>query len=134
MTQVTSPAQFCSAFDAWAKACMTSLPTDDEYKAKWREEFREHWSFISLAIHKSCLLDRLIYGGSVVRTRPCPVHQGRWSGISMPACEHCGLGPCGCNTGWLPEPDESLDGTSRGVLVVTAVPVVRTTQDAEAIR
>lgn len=102
-----SPDEFCKAFYAWADACMTPLATDHEATAEWRKQFAEHWSFLRLAITKSCLLDRLIYVGEPLRTRPCPVHQGRWSGIQWPddaQCE-CARGrSCGCTTGWLPEP------------------------------
>ena len=34
-----------------------------------------------LVVGKSCLLDRMIYGGEKPSQTPCPVHQGRWSGI-----------------------------------------------------
>ena len=52
-------------------------------------------------VGKSCLMGRLIYGGEELRTRPCPVHHGHWSGCSPELC------PGGCNyginwTGWLP--------------------------------
>lgn len=69
---------------------------------------------LDLAIRKSCLLDRLIYVGEAPRTRPCPKHEGRWSGLPWPGskCTHgddcrCANGceciaPCGCATGWLP--------------------------------
>jgi hypothetical protein len=53
--------EFFKAFYTWAEACQTELPTDDEEQKRWRKEFSSHWSFIELAIHKSCLLDRLIY-------------------------------------------------------------------------
>jgi len=74
----------CDALVAWAAAEPrgTSHPT-------------------GLDIRKSCLLSRLIYAGEPLRTRPCPIHKGRWSGC-FDVC------PAGCNfgvnvTGWLPE-------------------------------
>jgi hypothetical protein len=98
------PRRFCDAFETWANATMSSLDSDDQEKREWREEFGEHWAHIQLAIVKSCLLQRLIYGRERLRTHPCPVHNGRWSGITDPPCQHCGIGPsCRCNTGWLPE-------------------------------
>lgn len=55
-----------------------------------------------LDIRKSCLLARLIYAGEPLRTRPCRIHQGTWSGIGFEPC------PDGCNyglqyTGWVAE-------------------------------
>jgi hypothetical protein len=57
---------------------------------------------LTVDIRKSCLLFRLIYAGESLRTRRCPIHEGRRSG--------CALEPCtaGCSfgsniTGWLPE-------------------------------
>lgn len=92
--------EFCEAFYTWAKACQTDLPTDDEGTKQWRREFVSHWSFIELAIRKSCLLDRLIYGRELLRTEICPIHKGRWSGYVRENL------PCGCQfrsnvTGWL---------------------------------
>lgn len=55
---------------------------------------------VRMAIHKSSLLYRMLYCGQPLRTKKCPVHEGRWSGIpgfndgDMCACEL---------TGWLPE-------------------------------
>ena len=55
-------------------------------------------------IRKSCLLDRLLYLGEPLRTKPCPDHPGQWWGCSPYKCPHgCDTG-CGCLTGWLPEP------------------------------
>lgn len=54
-------------------------------------------------IRKSCLLDRLLYVGEPLRTVPCPLHKGRWSGCFMPPCPHgCDRG-CGCTSGWVSE-------------------------------
>ena len=73
----------CDALGQWAEA---ELP-DQTY-------------VLSIGIAKSCLLRRLIYAGEHLRTRPCPIHRGRWSS-SFKVC------PAGCNfevdlTGWLP--------------------------------
>jgi hypothetical protein len=92
--------EFCVAIYTWAEACQTELPTDDEDQKRWRKEFADHWSFMALAIRKSCLLDRLIYAREPLRSEMCPVHLGKWSG-----CVWEDLG-CGCQfgpnvTGWL---------------------------------
>jgi len=122
------PKQFCNAMDAWAGACMTELPTDDEDKKKWRKEFREAWSLIRLAIRKSCLLDRLIYGGETLRTEICPVHLGRWSGCSMdPQPAGCNCRHDICLTGWQQNPGDPQSGNT-GLMVVKTVPDPKTGQ------
>jgi len=98
------PSRFCTAMETWADAAATPLESDSQAARERRDQFGHHWQIIYGAIRKSCLLDRLMYGQEKLRTRPCPVHHGRWSGITSPPCEHCGVGPtCQCNTGWLPE-------------------------------
>ena len=96
--------EFCKAFYTWAEACQTELPTDDEDTKQWRKDFADHWSFIALAVHKSCLLNRLIYGREPLRTEMCLVHKGKWS--------VCILGGFGMwlsvriKTGWLKPSDQ----------------------------
>ena len=68
--------RFCYAMDRWAQVCQRELSTDDEHRRRWRREFSEHWQFIRLAIAKSCLLDRLIYGGERLCKEMCPTHPG----------------------------------------------------------
>jgi hypothetical protein len=73
-----------------------------------QEAFLGQIHFVFTQIRKSNLLNRLLYQGQKLRTRMCPVHQGRWSGCAWEAL------PCGCQngaganvTGWLldePEP------------------------------
>jgi hypothetical protein len=75
--------EFCQAFYTWAEACQTELPTDNEDQKQWRKEFADLWSFIEFAIHKSCLLDRLIYAREPLRTEMCPVHKIKWSGCVL---------------------------------------------------
>ena len=102
--------EFCAAFKQWAQLSMQVLPTDDEHATQWRKQFRHAWEFMELAIHKSCLLDRLIYcQDKGVSLTPCPVHKGRWSGITRESCVHCG-GSCGCNTGWVQPKREEASG------------------------
>lgn len=90
--------EFCEAFYTWANACQTELPTEDDDQKQWRKEFASHWRFIELAIHKSCLLDRLIYAREPLRTEMCPVR--KWSSCVVENLE------CSCQfgsnvTGWL---------------------------------
>lgn len=94
--------QFCDALRTWARLVSEPKPGEDEDAKRERQQFAAAWGTVELAITKSCLLDRLIYCGDVVRTEPCPVHKGHWSGISATPCQYCGVSPCGCNTGWVP--------------------------------
>ena len=60
-------------------------------------------------VSKSCLLARMIYAGEPLRTRPCPIHRGKWSGCPPEPC------PAGCSfgwdlTGWLLDPASSTLG------------------------
>lgn len=70
-------------------------------------------------ISKSNLLARILYNGEKVRTRTCPEHKGRWSGVewSESRCPH------GCQlTGWLPEPKDEGKPLP-GVQAVRLMPV-----------
>lgn len=76
-----------------------------------------------IVIPKSNLLARLLYGGEKLRTTPCPVHCGTWSGVPFPAAwfkADLSGNPyyCGCQgTGWLPEgvePRPTVVFTERG--------------------
>ncbi len=67
-----------------------------------RTQDRRDVAQLQLGIEKSCLLHRLIYSQEPLRTRPCPIHRGHWSGCTPDEC------PAGCSygdnvTGWLPE-------------------------------
>jgi hypothetical protein len=109
---------FCAAMETWARVCQEPLETDSAVTAEWRRQFTAHWSFMRLAITKSCLLDRLIYGGETLRTKLCPEHRGRWGGISSPACacDH-GASEFGEHTGWLKNPSD-LASSSSGPVVM----------------
>jgi hypothetical protein len=113
--------KFCVAMDTWARACQTELSTDLDHTHRWRKEFAYHWQFIRLAIAKSCLLDRLIYGGEQLRKEICPTHQGRWSG-----CNISGENPCECQhdtciTGWLPNPEDPKSRASFRVMLLSSL-------------
>lgn len=97
---------FCDFLTQWVD--LYSVPHEEENyegEKKRRAEFVERVRDVFLQIRKSNLLWRTIYGGEQVRTEPCPVHKGRWSGCNVPDETPCG-GACmyGNNvTGWLPK-------------------------------
>lgn len=96
---------YCEQFRIWEKVYLDSV--DDNHVT------RSDFSTVRLAIEKSCLLDRLIYGGEKLRTEKCPIHKGTWSGCHWDPCEFCHFG---CNvTGWLRHDltDEQKDKVSK---------------------
>lgn len=96
--------RYCAALRVWENAVNDrAVRTRDPDDAK----FAEMVSRVFLQISKSNLLSRLIYDGESLRTEPCPVHQGRWSGCvwdDQPCpCQATQAGQFGINvTGWLP--------------------------------
>ena len=115
----TDPRRFCEAMDKWAALMAAKDP----------EHFETAWRTVRMAIGKSCLLDRMLYGGEQASEVPCPVHKGIWSGIHLGwpgdkwsdgspvkedpqlrawwdagcrCAKHVG---CGCTTGWQPTPE-----------------------------
>lgn len=119
------PDRFCSMIDQWAQLKMAALPENEA------EQWSEAWRLIRhRGIGKSCLLDRLLYGGEKAPSQtPCPVHAGKWSGCQLfrqttrpelverlaadgmftmtdawyaQGCR-CALHKCGCTTGWQPD-------------------------------
>ena len=76
---VANPLDVCNSIAQWAEvACVTTAA----------------WSG-AIAVAKSDLLNRLIYGGEAGPSRtPCPVHNGVWSGF---------------HSGWPGEPDHKPD-------------------------
>lgn len=107
--------QFCRAMDTWARVCQQELASDHELRRQWRKDFGKHWAFIRLAIAKSCLLDRLIYGGETLRTKMCPVHKGRWSGCNLKG-KNCDCAHDSCITGWLQNPGDPQSDASFKVM------------------
>jgi hypothetical protein len=114
--------QFCRAMDTWARVCQQESHDDSESKLQWRKDFSEHWEFIRLAIAKSCLLDRLIYGGEKLRVNQCPVHKGHWSGCDIDGTLTCGCGHDSCITGWLPNSGDPKLEASFTVRSLSRVP------------
>ena len=114
--------RFCNAMDTWAYACQEDLPTDDDRHRRWRQEFREHWHFVRLAIAKSCLLDRLVYGGEQLRNEMCPTHKGEWSGCNIRGEQPCECQHDACVTGWLPNPGDPKSQASVRVTLLKSRP------------
>lgn len=107
--------KYCEALITWARVVQERVESTPQGEHSQWEAYASHLIYIIKDIHKSNLLDRLIYGGENLRTEPCPKHKGRWSGI-LP-CE------LGCDsTGWLPEPkNEPQDVTVVDVIETGAV-------------
>lgn len=91
--------QVCEKLTDWARVVAANTKAGlTELGRGWQVES------VIMAIKKSSLLARTLYGGEKVRTTICPEHKGVWSGIQAPKdwggpfCEH------GCQlTGWIPE-------------------------------
>ena len=77
------PLDICNVLAQWAEAAEVSSPRAGIGR---------------LAIAKSDLLNRLIYGGERGPSQtPCPVHEGHWSGchFGWPGAENVGFMPSG---------------------------------------
>jgi hypothetical protein len=80
--------RYCDSLRTWAR-CIRE-------RDGGRSDLCQAIDRAEMEIRKSSLLARLIYGGEPLRTRVCPVHKGRWSGLAP--CPH------GCeSTGWVRE-------------------------------
>ena len=114
------PSEFCNKFDLWAQLMAGH---GDGISAT----FDQAWPIVRASIAKSCLLDRMVYGGEMPSKTPCPVHQGRWSGIQLghpgrfwsdgspvkeeehlrkaydDGCRCWQHKSCSCTTGWQPD-------------------------------
>lgn len=120
---MNDPNRFCNALDEWAGLMFKAKEVAHPAGAA---EFQRQWREIRLMISKSCLLDRVIYGGEKPSKTPCPVHNGRWIGCHFgwpgtklangdPVQEdpmlrkwydagcRCFMHGCGCTTGWQPD-------------------------------
>src|ERR1700720_446420 len=73
---MSDPSEFCDKIDQWAVYAI-------EQKGNLVPDFEKSWAQVRLAIRKSCLLDRMLYGGERPSETPCPVHKGTWSGVSI---------------------------------------------------
>jgi len=91
--------EYCAALEAWRNAIHEAHARGEP---DW-DNLIEAIDTVELSMKKSNLLYRLIYLGEKLRTKPCPIHKGHWSGCSPDPC------PEGCSsgsdiTGWLEEP------------------------------
>ena len=88
--------RYCKEFETWMR-CISDLAKNSKSpQNEHGASYAPHISRIWTDIKKSNLLARLLYAKEPLRTRRCPVHNGRWSGIGD--CEH------GCDeTGWIRE-------------------------------
>lgn len=98
---------FCDALKTWARLASDPPPQPDSWEGETadRMKFGETIQHVFIKIMKSNLLARMIYSGEKPRAKPCPVHQGRWSGCRMPEDMEC-KGACASDmnvTGWLKE-------------------------------
>jgi hypothetical protein len=98
--------RYCDGLRTWAD-CIVELNAPGrtfgrdygEESYKFGASYAGDLAHILRDISKSSLLARILYGGERLRTRPCPEHQGKWSGI--------GSCPYGCgDTGWIQEPED----------------------------
>lgn len=86
--------QYCAAFETWMHCVQGAHKKDPSgHGSSYAPLMGRIWTDVK----KSSLLARLLYGGEKLRTRECPVHNGKWSGLG-----DCELG-CDC-TGWIPDP------------------------------
>lgn len=95
--------RFCSGLRKWGEAMLKGGPKGAAYKDLGSMVLQ-----VVGSASKSNLLFRIFFLGEDPRERPCPVHQGRWSG--------CFQSDCGCMsgsnvTGWLPDDDEPIDAS-----------------------
>ena len=95
--------QYCDAFRTWHEAIEQAFrrAEDNSYEKRTLESMVVAIREVSLMVSKSNLLARLLYEGEKLRTEPCPIHQGRWSGCvwGEQRCPHCMSGDN--VTGWV---------------------------------
>lgn len=102
--------RYCQAFETWAKALQEKRDRakegkDNDYHTEenpdplWR--VADQVPYVAIAIYKSNLLSRLIYGSQRLRSTPCPKHKGHWSGYGWG--KECECQDGNDITGWLPE-------------------------------
>jgi hypothetical protein len=105
---VRSASEYCAALRAWGTAITEKIRRidtgEEEDPHGTASSFRaivEVIPHLTLGIGKSNLLWRLIYLNEKVRTTPCPIHKGSWSGWRSPEGPDCACASGLDITGWL---------------------------------
>jgi hypothetical protein len=82
--------RYCRCLETWAEVASKAGEISSDFVMQLH------------TVYKSNLLYRLIYLGEELRTTPCPVHKGVWSGWALSEKNNCAC-LSGVNiTGWLP--------------------------------
>lgn len=88
---------YCDVLWQWLDLVVDRVTLDGASADPHLKAVAEASTSIRVAVSKSSYLARRLYEGEQHRTEPCPVHQGRWSGLAVDRPS------CGCDmTGWLP--------------------------------
>lgn len=77
---MTDTDKYCSALGVWADLLEVREKELGVEPMPGSPSFAKARRVVELAIFKSCLLDRMMYGGEQPSQTPCPVHAGFWSG------------------------------------------------------
>lgn len=99
--RVAPVSDYCRGFYDWEQAILDKVQrlkagTEKDYEAERWERIAEALNIVGMAVGKSSMLNRRIYGGEKLRTEMCPEHHGHWMGLDF-------HGECACHlTGWLP--------------------------------
>lgn len=156
MTNTSDPGKFCAAIEEWAELMIAREKEAGEDQLSPRS-FTQAWLTFHLAVKKSCLLSRTVYGGERPSQTPCPVHKGKWRGIHWawpgtfmtviatgekvpnrpePMLQEwydagcrCFKHTCGCTTGW--QPDEHCGCAPKPSACVPREPSDYVAEDSE---
>lgn len=125
--------EYCKAFYTWFELMKKQIKADINNSETSADRIKGLQSDLDaldrtfLYVTKSSLLARMIYNGEELRTTPCFLHNGRWSGCLLPS--DC---PC-CGEGWYrngvtveQEYHTSIDGTKK----IFDFPVPQTEEEA----
>lgn len=96
---VAPVSSYCKALETWRQAVRAASEKDPENSSL--AGMISRIDEVSTDVYKSNLLYRLIYLEEGLRTEPCPIHKGSWSGCVAPEreCPYCMSGSD--VTGWV---------------------------------